>query len=195
MAPQPSDKAQAVKSSGQSRCGWVDQPEDQRRLAIESLAAAFTLEGALVLPWFLAPIPNLGVDPSSLIDAVERAFAMWQEATPVRFPRQAQASSARLMVSWNPIDGLSGVIGRTHPGGPMQLDVAEHWSVTIPPREGANVDVLTIALHEIGHVIGIGDIPSDPTAVMHGFFGAGDVVIRRAFTTTDLQAIAARFST
>jgi hypothetical protein len=176
----------------QSRCGWVDEPPE--RLQVQVMAETpFAASGALSLPWFLGPVPNFGIPPAQVIAGIEQAFAAWQDVTPVLFPRQASPATARLIVSWGPIDGRMGVLARTLAGASTQYDQGEGWSLTDPPAPDANADILTIALHEIGHAIGIGDIPSDPSAIMHGFFGNGAAVVRRQFTATDLQAIAERF--
>jgi hypothetical protein len=181
----------------QSRCTWVDEPNGEPRLRMEAsppLAAHELARSALVLPWFLSPIPVGMPQPMGIANAVATAFSMWESVTPVRFPRQLQGGTARVIVGFAPMDGQGGLLGRTSAGGPMQLDSGEMWSLTDPPATGANADVLTIALHEIGHVLNIGDDP-DPNAVMHGFFGAGPALIRRAFNAADFRAISTRFGT
>jgi hypothetical protein len=198
MAPQSFNnfRPHALASrSAASRCGWVDLTDAERQLNMEWTAGMMWRVGPLSLEWFLAPIPNLGLDPGQIESAVEHAFAMWQGVTPVNFPRQLQAGNARLIVSWTPIDGQTGVLAKTLTGRTMQFDDGERWSMTNPPAASATADVLTIALHEVGHAIGIGDIPSEPTAIMHGFFGSGCAVIRHGFTPADHRAIAARFGT
>jgi hypothetical protein len=119
---------------------------------------------------------------------------MWETVTPVQFPRQQQPGTARVHVGFAAIDGRRGILGKTFAGGPMELDASEAWSLSDPPTPSATADVLTIALHEIGHVMNIGDHPN-PDAVMHGFFGTGIPPIRRQFTVADFQAIRDRFGT
>ena len=134
------------------------------------------------------PIPPLGVDPGQVERAIEDAFHCWEGETPVRFPRQAQRSDASLIVRWIALDGPHGFMAQTFAGGAVELDGGEIWSITVPPAPPATADVMTIALHEIGHVMNIGDI-AEPTAVMHGFFGTGGAVVRRRFTVADRQVI------
>jgi hypothetical protein len=180
-----------------SRCSWVDDPDAPWRQRVDVMQPIIQGELAMAatdVGWFLTPIP-MSAPPSANVDqAIATAFLMWSSVTPIRFVRQPQALMARVTVSFALIDGTGGRLGETFQGGPMRLDATERWSVSTPPSPGANADVLTIALHELGHAVGIGDIP-DPSAVMHGFFGSGAAVVRRAFTPSDLQAITARFGT
>lgn len=182
-----------------SRCGWVDDPDAERRLRVEvRFPAAFdeSADGAIVLPWFLQPIPISLPDAAGIERAIADAFAMWEVECPVQFPRRAQPTAGGVRVFFNPIDRRRGTLGQTVPGSPtqMQLDADESWSLTDPPAPQANADVLTVALHEIGHALGIGDI-SDSSSVMHGFFGTGQAVLRRSFTADDRREISRRFGT
>jgi hypothetical protein len=174
------------------RCGWADRDLGGD---VESVSLAETLGGAIEITWFLHPIPFAVPAPTAVSLAIATAFAMWQDVAPLRFVRQTQPQSARLMVAFTVVDGQRGVFGVTKVGGPLALDAGELWSLTNPPRFDGTADVLTIALHEIGHAVGVGHVESDPQAVMHGFYPPSGVAIRQAFTQGDHQAIAVRFST
>jgi hypothetical protein len=102
-------------------------------------------------------------------NAVRRAFATWAEASPLTFTEVTQAQSPDIAVDWRPatdpdhsmVGGVlahadfppgCGVVTNTLPK-PVHFDDSEHqWA------DGAQVsafDIETVALHEIGHIIGL----------------------------------------
>jgi len=107
----------------------------------------------------------------SAFDAVRRAFATWTSATGFELTEERRPERAEIRVLWTP--GRAGDPDSPDPfygpgdkvavgwypypfsgglAGDLHLDTAEQWATD--PAQG--LDVETVALHEIGHCLGIG---------------------------------------
>ena len=131
--------------------------------------------------------------------AVRAAFDRWAAVSPLRF--QEVASGADIQIGWftgdhgdgtsNAFDGVGGVLAHCFSpppaggsrAGDLHFDEAETWTTNNPPT---GTDLLTVALHEIGHGLGL-DHSSDPASVMYAFYGG----IRRELTGDDIAGISA----
>ena len=124
-------------------------------------------------------------------DLVRRAFALWAEQTSLTFT-EVTASTADIVVGWasgehgdgDPFDGPGDVLA--HASFPnaydnsqvfLHFDDDERWV----DSETRNVDLLTVAAHEIGHTLGLAH-SNDPDALMfpsysgpHRFLGEDDI--------------------
>ncbi|XP_054775790.1 metalloendoproteinase 5-MMP-like [Prosopis cineraria] len=90
----------------------------------------------------------------------------------------------------SPFDGRGGVyaLAAAPTEGRMHLDADESWSVAIPtPADG--VDLVSMALHEAGHLLGL-EHGQDPNAVMYAFLGIGEN--KRILGPDDIAGIQAR---
>lgn len=103
-------------------------------------------------------------------DIVRQAFDIWAEVTPLRFTEVSGSASADFLISWvtgdhgdgSPFDGPGHVLAHAffpppvnpHPGiaGDLHFDDAEMWKAV---GETGGIDLLTVAIHELGHALGL----------------------------------------
>ena len=120
--------------------------------------------------------------PSATAEAeIERAMAQWAKAVQVTWtPGTSSTAPATVNILFAagahgdgyPFDGPGGVLAHTfYPAPPntepiagdMHFDDAESWHI------GTNTDLFSVALHELGHSLGLGHA-DDPSAVMYPYY-------------------------
>jgi len=122
--------------------------------------------------------------------AVIGAANRWAAVSRLSF---AETTGGSIRISWqqgdhgdgSPFDGPSGVLAHAfYPtDGRLHFDDAETWTTS-----GSGIDLESVALHELGHSIGLGH-SSNPSAVMYAYYSGP----RRNLTDDDLQGVQAAY--
>src|SRR4051812_32183962 len=155
------DEATAALMS-RPRCGMPDLPHAG---SVASFVAQGNKWDHTNLTW---SFQNFTADLSQaqIRAALQQAFGLWSEVTPLTF---TEAANADLVIRFvvgdhgdgSPFDGPSGILAHGfYPppnggaiAGDIHFDDAETWSVAIPVPAGG-IDLVTVAAHEIGHTLG-----------------------------------------
>lgn len=144
------------------------------------------------------PPPNVAV--ATFVAAIQQALSIWTQAVPFNFA----VGAGPLFVAGVPAnhgDGLNfgGAASElAHAFGPVtgggELDGQVHLNnlKTWANGGGADADLVTVILHELGHALGIvRHADGDPLAVMNGSFPPG--LIRRTLVASDVTSMRALY--
>lgn len=125
------------------------------------------------LPWhadMAAYRGSLTVD--QLWEAFRRAWAYWEAEIEIRPERVAQAQQALIRKHFASIDGSSGTLAwsyladNTNNPKTQRYDNGESWVIANPERPTSGIDLVRVACHEIGHVLGLDHDSSTAEALM-----------------------------
>ena len=158
---------------------------DDRLYMAASVGWDGTGQGTAALTYYLGDTPaNLGLDRSTVKATVEQALAVWSKVADIVFtetPRSHQPNS--MDFEFRSIDGRGGTLAQAYfPGdvnrsliaGDVQFDASESWEVG-NGRGSAATDLLWVAVHEIGHALGLdhssirGSVMSHSVSPNHSF--------------------------
>jgi hypothetical protein len=99
-------------------------------------------------------------------DVIRQAFGLWSSQTPLRFTEVSSEADADISIGWavgehgdgDPFDGQGDVLAHASFPNPyddsqvfLHFDDEEHWVNS----DTQDVDMLTVAAHEIGHTLGL----------------------------------------
>ncbi|MFI9203179.1 matrixin family metalloprotease [Streptomyces sp. NPDC053048] len=182
----------------QPRCGVPDTRTVDR--VLDGAAAEFVLRGCKyeqqVLRYrFTNGTPDISGEDERT--AVEKAFNTWADALFGMTFEETTSSDADFVIGWaagahgdgSSFDGIGNTLahaffpppcGGSH-AGDMHFDEAEKWSLT---GSGGTFDTETVALHEIGHLLGL-DHSQVTTAVMAPSYSGP----RRTLSSDDIDGI------
>jgi hypothetical protein len=128
-------------------------------------------------------------------ELVRAAFSLWSNETPLTFSEVTNSSQADILIGWapgehgdgDPFDGPGDVLAHASYPNPytdrqvfLHFDDDERWV----DSETRNVDLATVAAHEIGHTLGL-DHSNDPNALMYPSYSEP----RRFLGTDDVAGI------
>ena len=128
-------------------------------------------------------------------DLIRRAFALWSDQTALTFTETTDNSIADIVIGWatgdhgdgDPFDGPGDVLAHASFPNPydnsqvfLHFDDDERWV----DSETRNVDLLTVAAHEIGHTLGLAH-SGDPGALMFASYSGP----RRFLSEDDIAGV------
>lgn len=182
--------AATVRLLNTRRCGIEDHPSERLSMGPEGRLAPFVTVGAkwprLGLSYrFMNSTPDLPEGRQR--DIIREAFARWQAVCGLVFTEVPLNAPSDLAVAFhrgdhgddNPFDDAGGPGGNTlahafYPpprggqwAGCLHFDEFEGW---IDQPGGAGTRLFNVALHEIGHLLGLAH-SQDPNAIMYAYYG------------------------
>jgi hypothetical protein len=113
------------------------------------------------LPWHYDFSGYSRLDREVLIAAFEQAWKYWSDAVDIRPRRIETRAGAKVWGTFARIDGSSGVLAwsmlANNGNDPKEqrYDSGETWVKMNPETPSGGIDLVRVACHEIGHVLGL----------------------------------------
>lgn len=139
------------------------------------------------------------IDIQNLRSICARAFAKWKAVTHFTFQETQNVDSADIKIGFfagnhgdnSPFDGRGGVLAHAYAptAGLFHFDADERWSIN--PSSTNFFDVESVAVHEIGHLLGLHH-STDPNSIMYPTMPAGQK--KATLGADDVQGIQALYN-
>lgn len=125
------------------------------------------------LPWHLDVTGyHGGLAADALRSAFARAFAYWSEFVEIDPVVAGSAAEALIRAHFAREDGPSGVLAwsyladNTNSPKQQRYDNGEAWVVVNPERPTSGIDLVRVACHELGHMLGLEHDSSNADSLM-----------------------------
>ncbi|NVN11287.1 matrixin family metalloprotease, partial [Nguyenibacter vanlangensis] len=161
--------------------------------------------------WSFAETPPQGVPlyggtiEGAYQAAVEQALDTWSKAAGIDFEQVADSAASDIRIGWGNLDTAdTGVVGVTllktdagvlRPGTVIELENPQQDPLMQASGEtftyaGSQVGLQQLALHEIGHALGLAE-SADPTSIMYPLLGSHN----KTLSASDIADIASLYPT
>ena len=135
--------------------------------------------------------------PAGFVPVLQAAFAVWSSHANIQFQQVASTSQSQIDFSVGALDGSNGELGETSysysshsfMSAAIEFDSGEGWHVSGASVVSADgVNLMEVALHEIGHSIGLDHYNAAP-AVMNAILNPSVTDL----TTSDVDGVEALY--
>lgn len=163
----------------------------------------FNTSGGVVY-WSFATSPGSGfgftgtITDNAYRTLIRDAFQSWEDVADIDFVEVADGNQSDVRLGWDTIDGPFNIVGEAASRGSkttetlfsiteaeIRFDEGENWSTTQTAARG-EVGLYQVALHEIGHILGLNHT-DDPETIMY----VSDISDLPGLTAGDIEGVQA----